>query len=74
MKKILITTCLLVGISPGVLAKSKCNPAKHLEISCTDVKDFKRKGFCLKIEKKDKLTESKKVKICQSIPRRLRNK
>ncbi|WP_372653234.1 hypothetical protein [Halobacteriovorax sp.] len=74
MKKILITTFLIFSISPGVLAKSKCNPTKHLEISCTDVKNYKRSGFCLKIEKKDKLTESKKVKICQTVPRRLRNK
>ncbi len=64
----------MTAVSTNTFAKTKCNPKKHLEISCSDVSGHKREGFCLKIAKKDKLTESKKVKICQSIPRKMRKK
>ena len=74
MKMIIATIILLTAASPSSLAKGKCDPKKHLEISCSEIKGHKRNGFCLKIEKKDKLTESKKVKICQSIPRRMKKK
>ena len=74
MKTILATIILFTTLSPSTLAKGKCDPQKHLEISCSEIEGHKRNGFCLRIEKKDKLTESKKVKICQSIPRKMRKK
>ena len=74
MKTILATIILLTAVTPSTLAKGKCDPKKHLEISCSGIEGNKRNGFCLRIEKKDKLTESKKVKICQSIPRKMRKK
>ncbi|ATH06852.1 hypothetical protein BIY24_02525 [Halobacteriovorax marinus] len=74
MKIILATVILFSTLTSESHAKLKCNPQKSLEISCSDIKDHKREGFCLKIAKKDKLTESKKVRICQSLPRKMRRK
>lgn len=74
MSKLLASIILMTVLSPSTFAKMKCNPNKHIEISCSDVKNHKREGFCLKIGKKKKLTESKKVKICQSASRVKRKK